>query len=112
MLTRGDFGIAHVVMVGATVPRPASSKKLASTRAELLLATECTLARITARVAAGTLSGQGAIGVRVGKVVNRYKVAKHVALTIGDQRAPPSAHSYSSQPGSSQPGNIGRRRCR
>jgi hypothetical protein len=37
-------------------------------------------------VARGRLSGRGAIGVRVGKVVNTYKVAKHFALDIEDHR--------------------------
>ena len=33
---------------------------------------------------AGKLSGQGAIGVRIGKIVNKYKVAKHFELVIDD----------------------------
>jgi hypothetical protein len=37
-----------------------------------------------ARVAAGKLTGQDNIGVRVGEIINQYKVAKHFALTIGD----------------------------
>ena len=53
-------------------------------REELLLATERALDKIRVRVAAGRLAGQDAIGVCVGKVVNRYKVAKHFDLTIGD----------------------------
>ena len=35
-------------------------------------------------VARGKLKGSGKIGVRVGKVVNKYKVAKHFDLTITD----------------------------
>jgi transposase len=53
-------------------------------REELLQATELNLAQIKARVAAGKLSGQSAIGVRVGRIINQYKVAKHIQLTIGD----------------------------
>ena len=53
-------------------------------REELLCATERTLEKIKARVDAGRLAGQDTIGVCVGKIVNRYKVAKHFALTIGD----------------------------
>lgn len=34
-------------------------------------------------VANGRLKGQGKIGVRVGRVVNKYKMAKHFELTIG-----------------------------
>ena len=37
-------------------------------------------------VGRGTLKGREAIGVRVGKVVNKYKVAKHVRLEIDDDR--------------------------
>jgi len=51
-------------------------------RESLLAATEDQLRLIQARVAAGKLKGQDLIGVRVGKVVNRHKVAKHFVLTI------------------------------
>ena len=53
-------------------------------RQELLAATERNLDKIKARVAAGKLVGSDKIGVRVGKVVNQYKVAKHLELTIED----------------------------
>jgi Transposase DDE domain len=52
-------------------------------REELLAATERNLEPIRVRVAAGKLKGADAIGLRVGRVVNQYKVAKHFALTIG-----------------------------
>jgi hypothetical protein len=52
-------------------------------REELLAATERNLAPIKARVEAGKLKGAEAIGLRVGKVVNQYKVAKHFELSIG-----------------------------
>ena len=52
-------------------------------REELLAATERSLAQIKARVDAAKLKGADAIGLRVGRVVNQYKVAKHCALTIG-----------------------------
>jgi Transposase DDE domain len=52
-------------------------------REELLAATERSLAPIKARVEAGKLKGADAIGLRVGRVVNQYKVAKHFALSIG-----------------------------
>ena len=62
--------------------------ELASLRAHkreaLLAATEKNLEKIKTRVAAGQLRGQDHIGVRVGKVVNQYKVAKHFALDIRD----------------------------
>lgn len=52
-------------------------------RQELLAATERNLQAIKARVDAGKLLGADAIGLRVGKVVNQYKVAKHLDLAIG-----------------------------
>jgi transposase len=56
----------------------------AHTRDALLAATEVNLQKIKARVDAGRLAGQDAIGLRVGKIVNQYKVAKHFQLDIGD----------------------------
>jgi len=53
-------------------------------REELLCATEGNLEKIKARVDAGKLAGQDKIGLRVGKVVNQYKVAKHFELVIGE----------------------------
>jgi transposase len=53
-------------------------------REELLAATERNLAPIKARVDAGKLKGADAIGLRVGRVVNQYKVAKHFELAIGE----------------------------
>ena len=53
-------------------------------REELLAATERSLAQIKARVDAAKLKGADVIGVRVGRVVNQYKVAKHFELTIGE----------------------------
>ncbi|MHB1829752.1 MAG: IS1634 family transposase, partial [Steroidobacteraceae bacterium] len=37
-------------------------------------------------VGAGRLQGKDKIGVRVGRIVNKYKVAKHFELTIEEQR--------------------------
>jgi len=58
------------------------------TRAELLEATEKQLEKIAAAVARrkGKPLSKDEIGVKAGKVVNRYKVAKHFALTIEDGR--------------------------
>lgn len=63
---------------------PELAKLRAHKREDLLAATEKNLEKIKARVDAAKLTGQDAIGVRVGKVVNQYKVAKHFELTIGD----------------------------
>jgi hypothetical protein len=65
---------------------PELAKLRAHKRESLLAATERNLAAIQAQVAAGKLAGQDQIGVRVGKVINQYKVAKHFALDIGDNR--------------------------
>ena len=55
-------------------------------REELLAATEAQLAPIAVRVAAGTLRGQAEIGLAVGAVINRFKMKKHIALEIDDER--------------------------
>src|SRR5436190_1345523 len=54
-------------------------------REDLLASTERNLAPIKARVDAGKLTGADAIGLRVGTVVNQYKVAKHFELNISDR---------------------------
>ena len=61
---------------------PALATERARKRLALLEATDTELTKITAAVAAGRLAGAGKIGVRVGKVVGRYKMAKHYTLTI------------------------------
>jgi len=55
-------------------------------RQALLEATAKQLDKVRAMVERGRLRGRGPIGVRVGKVVNQYKVAKHFALEIEDER--------------------------
>ena len=62
---------------------PELAKLRAHKREALLCATEKNLGKIQARVDAAMLAGQDAIGVRVGKVINQYKVAKHFDLAIG-----------------------------
>ncbi len=59
------------------------AKLRAHKRQDLLAATEINLAKIKARVEAGKLAGQDEIGVRVGKIINQYKVAKHFELALG-----------------------------
>ncbi len=53
-------------------------------REALLAATEKNLAKIKARVDGGKLVGSDEIGLRVGKVINQYKVAKHFDLAIDE----------------------------
>lgn len=51
-------------------------------RQSLLEATQKELEKVRASVTAGRLQGQDKIGVRVGRVLNKYKVAKHFSFTI------------------------------
>ena len=44
------------------------------------------LEKVRQRIERGRLHGQDAIGVRVGKVINKYKVGKHFKLDIQDDR--------------------------
>jgi hypothetical protein len=67
---------------------PAVAAERARKRAELLAATEAELAKVKASVEGprGRLRGAdaGQIGERAGKIVNKYKVAKHFTLQIAD----------------------------
>jgi len=63
---------------------PELAKLRAHKREALLAATEENLAKIKARVDAGKLRAREQIGLRVGKVINQYKVAKHFELNIGE----------------------------
>jgi transposase len=53
-------------------------------REELLQDTEANLQKIKDRVDAGKLAGADQIGLRVGRIVDQYKVAKHFELVIGE----------------------------
>ncbi len=57
-------------------------KLRAHKREALLVATEQELEKVRTRIENGSLAGRDKIGVRVGKVLNKYKVGKHFALTI------------------------------
>ncbi|MGO9225890.1 IS1634 family transposase [Mycobacterium sp.] len=63
---------------------PALAAERARKRAALLAATDTALAAIAERVAAGRLTGAGAIGEAVGKIIDKYKMGKHFARTITD----------------------------
>ncbi|MDP9207612.1 MAG: IS1634 family transposase [Actinomycetota bacterium] len=63
---------------------PALADERARKRLALLEATEAELAKIAAAVDAGRLTGAAKIGIRVGKVIGRHKMAKHYILTITD----------------------------
>jgi len=63
---------------------PALATERARKRLALLDATDLELATIAAAVQAGRLTGAGKIGIRIGKVIGKYKMAKHYTLTITD----------------------------
>ena len=61
---------------------PELAKLRAAKRRSLLEATAAELDKVKTMVTNGKLSGKDKIGVRVGRVINKYKVAKHFELTI------------------------------
>jgi hypothetical protein len=61
---------------------PALATERARKRLALLDATDTELAKIAAAAGAGRLAGSDKIGIRVGKVIGRYKMAKHYILDI------------------------------
>ncbi|RAU20245.1 IS1634 family transposase, partial [Paramagnetospirillum kuznetsovii] len=65
---------------------PELARRRAHKREDLLLATERDLATIRDRVqrARAPLQGKAEIGLKVGEVLHRHKMAKHFDLTIGD----------------------------
>ncbi len=63
---------------------PELARLRAAKRKELIAATERALEKVAAMAAAGRLSGRDKIGVRVGKVIAKYKVGKHFDLDIKD----------------------------
>ena len=65
---------------------PLLAAERARKRQDLLAATEKLLAPIADRVRRGALSGAQDIGVAVGKVINKYKMAKHFDYQITDTR--------------------------
>ena len=60
------------------------ARSRAHKRQSLLEATSRELEKVRGMVARGKLKGKDAIGVRVGKVVDKYKMSKHLVLDIRD----------------------------
>lgn len=60
------------------------AKSRACKRQSLLDATVSELQKVQSMVGRGRLKGKDKIGVRVGRVINKYKVAKHFELQIDD----------------------------
>ena len=63
---------------------PALAQERVRKRSELLAATDTDLDKVVAAVAAGRLRDAAKIGVRVGRVLNRHKMAKHYQLRIDE----------------------------
>jgi transposase len=61
---------------------PALAAHRAHKREALLVATEASLEKVCARVAAGKLQGEAAIALAAGKVVDKHKMSKHFSLQI------------------------------
>jgi len=81
-LTHPDFPGERLV----ACRNPELAALRAHKRHALLAATAKELEKVRGMVARGRLRGRDAIGVRVGKVVNKYRVAKHFRLEIHDDR--------------------------
>ena len=63
---------------------PVLAAERARKREDLLAATGKLLAPLVARVQAGRLAGAAKIGIEAGKVIGKYKMAKHFDLVITD----------------------------
>lgn len=63
---------------------PFLAAERARKRGELLDATQALLEPIAARVATGKLTGADQIGLKVGQVLNKYKMGKHLNVQITD----------------------------
>jgi transposase len=80
-LTHPDFPGERLV----ACRNPELAKLRARKRQSLLQATQAELEKVTRMVAKGRLDGRAAIGLRVGRVINKYKVAKHFKLEISEK---------------------------
>jgi hypothetical protein len=63
---------------------PILAEERGAHRERLLAATEAELAKIEAMAEAGRLKDPAKIGVKVGRVINKRKVAKHFTVSIGE----------------------------
>ena len=79
-LTHADYPGERLV----ACRNPPLARLRAAKRQQLLAATTVELDKVKAMVMAGRLEGRDKIGVRVGKVIAKYKVAKHFDLDIKD----------------------------
>lgn len=84
---RNLFELSHPQFPGERLVacrNPELAKLRTHKREALLQATEHNLHKVRASIQAGRLRGQDKIGLRVGKVINQYKVAKHFHLDIAE----------------------------
>lgn len=82
---RNLFEVSHPDFPGERLiacRNPALAKMRAHKRQDLLAATSTELTKLQGTVQRGRLRGKDKIGLRIGRVVNRYKVAKHILLDI------------------------------
>src|SRR5216683_718684 len=75
---RADFGIERLICCH----NPVLATERARKRENLLAATENDLAKIKASVDAGRLKDADKIGIRIGKVIGKHKVAKHFITEV------------------------------
>ena len=86
---RNLFTLTHPNFAGERLVacrNPELARRRAVKRRSLLAATAKALDKVCGMVERGRLQGKDKIGVRVGKVVNQYKMAKHILLDIEDKR--------------------------
>ena len=86
---RNLFTLTHPNFAGERLVacrNPELARRRAVKRRSLLAATAKALDKVRGMVERGRLQGKDKIGVRVGKVVNQYKMAKHILLDIEDKR--------------------------
>ena len=79
-LTHADYPGERLV----ACRNPALAKLRTEKRKDLIAATMAGLDKVKAMLAGGRLEGEAKIGVRVGKVIGKYKVGKHFDLDIKD----------------------------
>lgn len=65
---------------------PDLATRRAQKRQSLIESTKAELDKVQGSVRAGRLAGRAEIGLRIGRVINKYKVAKHFKLEIEDDR--------------------------
>ncbi len=82
---RNLFEVTHPDFPGERLVacrNPQLARLRADKRQSLLDATSRELEHVRGMIARGRIKGKAAIGVRIGKVINKYKMAKHVVLDI------------------------------